>query len=570
MAGPSSTLTPSSASWISFSPEFPPTPPTKSRLPMTPNSSKPSRSYSRPKPTEYQAPVPSSLPKLSAPPPGRRNKAPVIKDADRIDFPTVPSPQDESRLDFSNDRFSLFLSTATSVPPLSSPDSSASFSTSPSSNVSTPTESTDFFLRNPFSPNLSIHPGETDAEVEILSPAFFIGGNSTYTKHDDEFPFKLPQWFQSSVVPPLSDDSVNGGKKAPLDPYQLGVEAGGSWEDELYTSLPSINPTTPRTPRHPYYANRKSPRSPVRSRKGSLASSTRRPSAVSQLSISPTTPRFVDGSRRSSVVKTVPSSGIKKVLLGSTKKSSNKKKQKKGADLKPQTKGKSQWVEDERTGQERLQDAAGYNMEALDAFFGVSAPEGKALRCGYGGIGVQDRGGWAQTAEFRPLLRDGEDSPVLSPTGSFSNEYESRSSSDLDINLGYRGFAKRRPPPLDLSHSRGGSFSTLSNSIASNDDNLETEGDIVIHSAKTIATPSPYVFSPDPITKEIKRRASEAALRSSSEAKKGQSGLKKKKSVGNLLRAAWNNLVDGGGTGGGGANKVPYLGKQAAGPGDFF
>ena len=384
------------------------------------DSSSPSRrSYTRPKAPAYLAPKPSSLPRLRSPP--RKCADAVIsgvspeKGSEKDDLGFFASSasvgcDDENSQGFKDSRFSVFLKISTvptASPTSSDSDSRPSSSSAPSSTLSTPTD-----LSSAFSTR--------DEIIEVLAGSF-IGAQDAPTEN---FPFSLPAWCAPS---PTSSPT-----RSLFDPHQPGVDASGAWEDELYTSLPTATPRMPPTPgkspRHPYYANRPSPRSPVRSRQGSAVSGSRRTSG--SLADSPTTSRCdvlasaspVRSTRRPSYATSPrsPTSGIaKKRAARASKKAAHasRKAARKAADQLPIT------------------DLYGYQMDALDNFFGVTPMGSKALRCGYSGIGVEDvEGGWKRTAEFRPLLRDEDgDDQLASPEpvqGSFGIAYDDSSDSE--------------------------------------------------------------------------------------------------------------------------------------------
>lgn len=59
--------------------------------------------------------------------------------------------------------------------------------------------------------------------------------------------------------------------------------------------------------------------------------------------------------------------------------------------------------------------AGGYDVEALDQFFGVTPEAGKALRCGYAGYGLEGREGWKGVDEFQSLLRSSSPTEERAP-----------------------------------------------------------------------------------------------------------------------------------------------------------
>lgn len=456
--------TPISPSWISFSPDAPHTPSPRTPRPLirTPTG----RSYSRPKPPTYHLGVPSSLPKLGAPP-KRRQERPKAEEGD-LDFfaPTGEvalvddSPKEMRAQVVPENRFSIFVPSSIDLstsPTLSSPDSSSSSHTPsdrshraqsdspPTSNVSTPTNKGTSFLSNTPSP-------QTDLEIlhiRILPPRLLAA-----------YPFALPAW-------------CAGKDFAPDDPD------ANSWEDELYSSLSSPSkrrgpPSPMKSPRHPYYFSRHSPassphRSPIRSRRTSLVAP-RRPSTAQSLSFPPLLP-----------------TRARSTTLG-------------GVPLSPKSKKREEKRERRARDREAMKNGAGYDIEAIDAFFGVTPEAGKAARCGYSGVGVEGRKGWSGVAEFEPLLRDAED------VGRTSGEQ--------------RRSGERRPAPLDLSRARA-------QSVTISVDEEEERG-----------------VSPDPITREV-RRQSEVGSRPVR--KEGRRELKRKKSVGKKLKGLWSAFVEGGG-----------------------
>lgn len=160
----------------------------------------------------------------------------------------------------------------------------------------------------------------------------------------------------------------------------------------------------------------------------------------------------------------------------------------------------------------------GYNVEGLDLFFGIKPDFGKALRGGYGTVVNEPRGGWGKIPEFIKLLdSDSED--------------DSEATSDCVGSRAESSGRKRRPPPLNLSRARTNSSISFVSSLAVQDDAGHPS------SAKTIA--SPYAFLPDPITKEIRRRASHDD--GTTKIKLTQ-GLRRKKSVGAMLKGFCNSV----------------------------
>jgi len=64
----------------------------------------------------------------------------------------------------------------------------------------------------------------------------------------------------------------------------------------------------------------------------------------------------------------------------------------------------------------------GYDIDPLDVFFGVTPEDGKAMRCGYHGIGVEGRKGWKHVEDFQSLLNIGEEAIVRQDTSAKKEE----------------------------------------------------------------------------------------------------------------------------------------------------
>ncbi|GAA6041407.1 hypothetical protein JCM8097_005234 [Rhodosporidiobolus ruineniae] len=182
--------------------------------------------------------------------------------------------------------------------------------------------------------------------------------------------------------------------------------------------------------------------------------------------------------------------------------------------------------------------AEGFDLEALDRFFGVTPKQAKAMRGGYedvarreGMLGSsagrsgeeEERERWRKVEEFTGLLAcadEAEEEEVLMRDASEDGDVSSAAETDDDLFHPARStFSRRRPPPLTLSHSNSNSHSRSAS--------LSTLGSPLPLSAASLASPisALSLASPDPLSKEIRRRQGDAFK-----------GLKQKRSVGDLLK----------------------------------
>ncbi|KAK4698502.1 hypothetical protein P7C70_g7771, partial [Phenoliferia sp. Uapishka_3] len=512
-------------SWISFSPDAPLTPAPKGARPQL-NGFASARSS---KPPAYVPTTPTRASHLGTPFRPPRPDA-FITESDAEEFKDDVAFFASPNIAVANSGKIVGRYNGVSMQDFGFP--SAAVPSSPTSSRSGSRAST---LSFPNSPSLSA-PSEpssafstTSDDKGQLESAQARGATTSPTNDEVDL---LPAWSQSP----------SGRGHFIFNPRQAGVEDGGVWEDELYDALP--NPMTPKTPQHPYYS-RHGPRSPTRSRRSSGAVVVRRTSIAVVVSprrlslpasahVSPTTPRYhlfyttfaktskrpevnTSSRQRSYVAPRSPGlGGVPKKVSGGNKSRARKP---------------ARTAAEQR---EKLLATDAHVVVGLDAFFGVAPQQGKALRSGYAGLGRATSGGSkdADAGEYRPLLtrKDSDHLRSGSPIseGSLEDDFD-----DTD----FEPTPKKRPPPLDLSRTKFQAPYGASN---------HHDEDHPINSARTIATPSPYVFTPDPVTREIRRRMSEELLRPAKvvEAPKISRHLKNKKSLGGALKAAWANLID--------------------------
>ncbi|GAA5903466.1 hypothetical protein JCM5296_006262 [Sporobolomyces johnsonii] len=524
---PASAVSPSS-SFLFFSPEAPQSPASPSPSIYSVDSAPTPRAYRRPAPPlEYKGAAASPLPKLQAPPRSRST-------------PTVEQ-------DVFSDAMGLL--------------SPASSSPASSSNASTPTQVSfdddivvyDGSFVHPDS--LTIHDIVRDAQMRLEALGLASDGDAS-SAWEEELYSSL-----SDSAPPSPTIDRPRIPTAPWSPSKT---------PRTCSSSPRRVRKTPTTPCHPFRSSHSSPRlsprhsprhSPRYSPRRSPARSCSRPSsALHSPSLSPARGRsstlvsssssvysvhgfrFVPTSPISGRTGLSPSPRIRNTPSKSTPRSRSKtpgSKSKARLHLESKLEERSArrtaqlLREAAEDGRPRAKTAEGFDLEALDEFFGITAAHGKAMRGGYGAIATREKmvgrkgeeESWRKVDEFRALLRTGE------------TDTEEEEEHELDSNgsegdgaRGARGHPRRRPPPLDLTRSRSSSFASLGS--------IDTDAGPL--SAATIATPSTasYIPSPDPLSKEIRRRKSEAALRSTTtglELSKGK-GLKHKRSVGDRLR----------------------------------
>ncbi|GAA5977246.1 hypothetical protein JCM11641_003889 [Rhodosporidiobolus odoratus] len=192
--------------------------------------------------------------------------------------------------------------------------------------------------------------------------------------------------------------------------------------------------------------------------------------------------------------------------------------------------------------------AEGFDVEALDRFFGVTPRHAKAVQGGYGEVAMREGmvGGedgeeverWRKVEEFRSLLHEkdeegGEDD--------LSSAAEEASEEDMTSTSGTEAARRRpnhRPPPLTLAHpadSRSASNASSTSSLASQQ--LAEPLDLT---CPRLATPSPSASSlsgSDPLRYEVQRRQDDALHRSKTATRDAQKkSLKNKKSMGNRLK----------------------------------
>ncbi|ORY88158.1 hypothetical protein BCR35DRAFT_330364 [Leucosporidium creatinivorum] len=549
-----------SPSWISYSPDAPLTPsPTKAL------STRAGSTYSRPKPPAYKAGGVSALPKTAPPTMARRskehNEESRQEELNDTSMESEGAWRDVEGDVFGGERFSnvfvLSSSPTSSVgsseegggAPRFSGDDSGTTDSPPTSNASTPTNSS-VVKTSPFA--------DANAMRVDLVDGHFVNSQDD---EEEDFPFPLPEWCKpydkdllspssatTAVFAALADDA--NMTPLPLTPHHLTRQrdaATAAWEAELYATLGSpspkkcigASPSSPSrrsrsgasTPRHPFHYCRTSPlhsphRSPTRSRQASLApgSSNRRRSSTNVSSSSSTSALSLglhSPIRLGRALPPLPHS----------------------PPINKRSKSKARFAAAKKERQRRrAEEAAAHplqiDMVALDSFFGVTPDAGKASRSGYGNLGLERergvKGGWKGVCEFQSLLRGG---------GGEEDEEEEVLRRDSES-----GGRRRRPPPLDLSRAR-----PRSHSVSTEVDSYSSDDEDMPMSAQTIATGSPWrgdsvdpfdSAAGDPVSKEIRRRRSEQGLSSSPSQARGKGrglhaptpSLRKKKSVAELFK----------------------------------
>ncbi|GAA5836349.1 hypothetical protein JCM11251_001470 [Rhodosporidiobolus azoricus] len=184
--------------------------------------------------------------------------------------------------------------------------------------------------------------------------------------------------------------------------------------------------------------------------------------------------------------------------------------------------------------------AEGFDLEALDRFFGVTPKHGKAMRGGYGGLAVQEgmvgseaveAEQWRRVEDFRSLLAQEE---TTDEDGYLSSAADLSDTED-DFHDQHRS-TRRRPPPLTLahsSHSRSASAST-SISLAS-----PCPVDLLSPIALTPAPQSSSFASPNPLAQENRHRGQNGASQSGPRGDMSMAvgkKLKHQQSMGNRLK----------------------------------